>query len=137
MQTQLNYKAYLSGALFVFIPFFAWIGVSQVNTSVTNQITSLLALVHLVCWGAFLYTFFMEYWQYECTDENLIITNIVTKSKKIVPLKSISNVELTRHQLKNGHYHNIKLTLTNEILILKGIYIENVEGFFDFLKSKI
>lgn len=137
MKTQLNYKAYLSGGLFLVIPVLAWIFVLQIG-QITEKITSLLYLVTLLCWGIFAYTLLMEYWEYECDDKAITMKNLVTKKQETIDLKDISNIELKHYQVKNGHYHNIKIILKNQnVITLKGLYIENVAGFYHFLKTKI
>ncbi len=136
MQTKLNSGAYVLVPLFIFLHFFLWIGMSQMKAAVINPLIPFLVFWDFFWCIFFLHHLFTDYWQYECTDENLIITNIVTKSKRIVPLKSISNVELTRHKIKIGYHHKINLTLANEILILEGD-IENMEDFYNYLKQKI
>ncbi len=141
MKTQLNAKAYLTTSLFLFIPLFAWyviLSAGLPSGGSTEKIFGIAFFIHVLCWSILIFMFFTEYWQYECTEKEIIMWNLITKSKNIIPLDSISHIEMQRHYLKNGHYHNIKIMDKNtNTTILKCIFVEDTEKFFNYLKSKI
>lgn len=118
------------------VPLLSWTMMGNLDERAFSKFTPVLGIITVSCMGILTYSLYTDYHIHTCDNQTLTIYNLISKKSTSINLVDIKHLRLLEKHAKNLTYHNIEVTHSTGTTILKGLYINEMIQFFQYLQEQ-